>query len=525
MLATLILTYSRLVYIIFSFMFVLYLFIILKKYKINIKLNKKNVIKSIFVLFVITIYTILGLNISQKFKVNKEYQKIIYNAESNKDYNFKFDIDLKGNSSIKIIEKNEYFDDIKATEEELDNFLGFKEINVKTDKNTSIIYINITTEEKSELFINKVYLNNEELIFKYKLLPTNVVEKIKSISLKNKSSWERMIFVTDALKLIKDNWIFGFGGGAWKTTQLKVQQYNYYANQVHCFPIQLFLENGIICVLAYIWIACWLLKFFVKKFSEKEKNLKLISIIMGIVFVQIHSLVDFNMSFFYVLLIVFILISVIASKEKDIVIKTNLFIYTIIILMSVTNIYISTIENYYKNNTDILKVNDVWTEEKIFATYNKLIPFNEKIKNKNYKILSKAKEENCFEIKKILKSIINNEKYINSNISLEYLYSYIEACINCKELSDDDIQFVLQHVCDTEEFSKYEPFFQLERFENLKKIIDLLETNDKLEYVNKFSLQLRKEVSEKEKYILDVKRTRYTKEENEKIKVELKQLK
>lgn len=523
MLITLILTYSRLVYIIFSIIFVLYLAIIFRKNGINKKINKRNIIIISFIIFGIILYTIIGLNISKKFKVNKEYQKILYTIEPNEEYTFEFDITSKGNNSIRITEKNEYFDDIKVTEEKIEDFYGVKEINIKTDKNTSVIYININSEENSELFINKSYLNNEELILKYRLLPTNVIEKIQSISLKNKSSWERIAFITDALKLIKENWIFGLGGGAWKTTQLKVQQYNYYANQVHCFPIQLFLENGIICFLSYISIAVWLIKCLVKKI--KEKDLKLISIIIGIIFIQLHSLVDFNMSFFYVLLIVFASISVISSKENNTKIKANLLICIIIIIISLVNIYVSTIENYYKNNTDILKVNDVWTEEKIFATYNELIPFNEKVKNKNYKVLSKSKEDNCLEIKKILRSIIKDEKYINSNISLEYLYSYMEACMNCKELFDNDIEFVLQYVYDTEKFSKYDPYFQIERFKNIEKIANILKTNEKIEYANKFTLQLKKEIAEKEQYILDNKKTRYSEKENEKVKVEIKQLK
>ena len=211
MLATLILTYSRLVYIFFTIFIIIYFCILGKKSGIIKKINKSLIIKILIFFIILIAYLVIGLNIPDKIKVNKKYQKIFYEIEPNKEYSFVFDVKSTSeddkNFIIKITQKNKYFDDIIDNEIKFGTFDGKKEINVVTAKDAAVIYMNIESKDKkSEITINKAQINNNELVLKYKILPTKLIQKIQSISLNNKSAWERLVFIKDGMKIIKDNW-------------------------------------------------------------------------------------------------------------------------------------------------------------------------------------------------------------------------------------------------------------------------------------------------------------------------------
>ena len=61
------------------------------------------------------------------------------------------------------------------------------------------------------LKINEIKINGEHYPINYKYIPNSLVTKIKSMNFKSKSIWERTTFYKDALKIIKDNWLFGIG--------------------------------------------------------------------------------------------------------------------------------------------------------------------------------------------------------------------------------------------------------------------------------------------------------------------------
>ena len=128
---------------------------------------------------------------------------------------------------------------------------GFDYINYIIGNNGTYIYdvsndrslykSSIKTENIKALFIKyldeyEVFeINSYENILSYQSRTRNIepyVEKIDNkdeffdkinevynvtISLKNKSAWERLNFINDAVKLIKENWLCGMGGNAWRT--------------------------------------------------------------------------------------------------------------------------------------------------------------------------------------------------------------------------------------------------------------------------------------------------------------------
>lgn len=519
MLIVFLLTYSRLAYITFALVCILYLIMLAKKYNIKEKINKKTIIICGLLISIITIYIMIGLQISDKIEITEEEQKILYSVKPNTDYKFEFDINSNSNNengiTITLTEKNKYFDDLEKKQIQFGTVNGVKEIKVRTKETTTVMYLNIQTDENSNLTINNIKLNDNKFIVKYKILPTKIIEKIQSINFNNKSVWERKTFIIDALKIAQNNCLFGYGGNAWQTLQYKTQCYNYYALEPHCFLVQALLENGIIGLSACLGIGIFILKKIFIEIKSKSLDMVKLSTIIATIFIALHSLLDFNLTFFYVSFIVFILISILNSEEEGIEIKGSKFIYAVILIVSVFSIYSSSIKIYFENNTDIIKVNSKRTEQKIFDTYYKLLPFDQKIKNRKYKALKNAKNIDYEENQITLENLLITEKYIDSNVSLNNVIDYIDVVLNDSENMNKSLEFALKYTCDTEMFSKYRADFQILRFNNLKIIVEKLKSENITEYASKFEEQLKKEIKEKEKYILDFEKCRYEKKDKD----------
>ena len=524
MFTTMILTYSRLGIIIFTFVMIVFVFTLLKKYKIKEKLNKKVIIILLLIIALMSIYVIIGVNIPDKIKVQDEYQKIMYTVEGNKDYEFRFNITAKSSKedfSIIINEKNKYFDDINKTEENFGNFQGEKIINIHTKEDTVVIYIYLkNTDKNSEFIINSAKINNEKFILKYKFLPTNIVDKISNISFNNKSAWERFAFVNDAFKIIKENWIFGTGYNSWQNMQYGVQEYNYYSKEVHNFLIQIFLENGIIAFVACIGVLIYILNKLYKETKEENIDISKISCLIGIIFILIHSLFDFNMSFFYVSLILSILIAIVSSKEengKEIQINGTI-LYILFIIMCIFIIYVSVVKNNFNEESKMLKINSIRTEESIFYEYNKLLAFDNEIRNRYYIALTGNEEKNINKIENVFKKHLFYEEYDINNLNLTNLIKFV------KTIKDEkNIKFIVDYIKETKVYFKYQPELQIQRFDNMLEIIEIMKAKNIS--VNEIKEQLESELEYKEKYIFDYQKCRYTKEKLEEYKKKIEYLK
>ena len=515
MFITMILTYSRLIFIVFSLISIIYILILCKKYNIITKINKKIIYIFITMIILIIAYIVIGLKISAPLDVQEKFQKKIYNIQSQAKYKFEFDInatcDLKDNFNIKIVEKNEYLDTIKTTKIKLDNFTGKKQIDIETKKDTTAIYVIFERqEEQGKLIINKMTMNNEQIILKYKLLPTNLVFKIQEIDLTQKSAWQRFVYIGDAFKIIKENWIFGFGGDSWSKMLFKVQDYSYYAKETHSYPAQIFVENGILAFVSYIAVIICIIRVFFNEIKKQEMDFIKISVIIGMGVILLHSIFDTDMSYFYILLIVFIMMAILDnSKRKENKINViQKIVLVVFILMSIATLAISSMEKYYYDHETIIIINDDKTVADILKIYHKLMPYNFNVKDRLCEELLSNDNEQAINI---IENIIKTEKYDNLNLNVERISKYVEAVIKVDKNIDDKLGFAFKYVCDTEDFSKYRAELQLDRWFNLNQIIEQLYISNNIEYAEKFNEQLIKEIKEKEKCILDYKKGRYNK--------------
>ena len=116
------------------------------------------------------------------------------------------------------------------------------------------------------------------------------------------------------------------------------------------------------------------------------------------------------------------------------------------------------------------------------------------------------------------------EKYTSNNLVLENVREFIRLSLECKQNVSKDIKFALKYVQSTEEFSRFQPDFQLYRFNNLKQIVKLLNDAGENEYAEKFQEQYKKEIENKKDSILDYNKARYSKEWVERYENELEKL-
>lgn len=200
--------------------------LIKKSYKYIDKVNKKMCRKIVAVLgcffitgFGIALFIEEPINTFSNKENIKEIKYKILNIKPNETYELEFNIEANAKLdrdiyTILIEEENKYYDKIKETSIEFGNFNGNKTITIQASPET--IELALYFKSKSEIIqnglkINEVKLNGKHYPINYKYVPNSVITKIKSISLNSKSVWERTTFYKDALKVIKDNWLFGIG--------------------------------------------------------------------------------------------------------------------------------------------------------------------------------------------------------------------------------------------------------------------------------------------------------------------------
>lgn len=505
---TLILTYSRLVYIVFAFTLLIYLLLYLRKYDIKsffLKRKRNFIIGIITIVVLIISYIAIGLNLDSELVIESKYQKILYTVKPNEDYIFKFKVTSPG-IKVFITEKNKFFDSVNTSNYEYSELNNEDvEIKIHTLNETSVIYLNI--ENLSEQGVSKITessLNNEKLILKHKLLPTNVIDKIESISLNNKSAWERFTFVGDALELIKDNWLFGYGGEAWNNLQYKTQDYNYGAREVHNYIIQAFLEFGIIGFVATILIIVWFVKKIIEDIKNKNYDIRILSIEVAILALIIHSILDFNMSFMYVLMLYSIMLAILSSQEEKIHIKYNRTFTIILIITSLISFTISSLEKYYIESTRFIVEGKEYEKLELFENMYKILPFNTNLQERLYLAYKSEEKNNIDKMIEIKRNNIDSETYSEENVNLSNVLEYVKLLSESNSLTVEEQEYIYEHIVQTEGTVKYQQYEVIKRWQNMYNLT---------EYINDANIkeQLIKEFNLYKEYVLDYTNCRYDK--------------
>lgn len=519
--------------------------------KLNRKLMKIKIQHIILLIILVTIIAIvviiIGLQQTEPLVMfytstsEKKITKEIYQVRGNTNYTFTFDIEAKSNYKntdifqITILEKNKYFDDINQTNLTFGTYSGKKEISITTEENTTEIFIIFTSQivkEDMYLKINQLLINDNEEVLNYKYLSTSLVSKIKNINLNTKSAWERGIFVKDALKLIKDNFLFGIGGDGWQYREGEVQSYYYWAREVHSYPIQVLLEFGIVGFLALIGIVILVIKYSYL-YLKKKIDVEYITILCSMLIVFLHSFLDFDMSYMCIMIMMFVLLGIVNAmvvprncnkkKTKNII---NILIFIAFIPILGINglnhfIYSQMQEVESENNADIAyeKLQNIIKsptylvsvkEEKIRLT---------QIYTKIYKIDKNA------EIIEDLEWMLRHEKYNNT---LENCKQLIETYGEMNHITEEEYIEKVEEICNIAKDTKIQELYNvtknLERQIVFLDIADILNQtyekmqNEKILAIANVMLQkVIDEYNDVLERISDYEKCRVTKEEAEKV--------
>ena len=426
------------------------------------KINKIFKIKYLMILLILFIIFILVLSLFKSDLVmfnNENSQtfitKDIYDVKENNQYKMELDIEAKSNTTdnnftIEFIQRSNYSDNIGEEKIELNNYTGIKEVDIDAKEGLKLIEFKITAKEVgngNELKIKSLKINGKPFTLNYKFLPTDLISQVSHLDLSQRSVQERKVFVLDGFKIIKEYGILGIGGDGYKYVVKDVQSYNYGASQLHCYVLQIMIEFGLAGLLIFGYLMILTIKniIYIIKKQEKEKY----GIILAFIALFLHSLVDFDMTFLYTMIIFYTLISIINFNDTDKNNKDNKIINVIILLLiSICTIF-NVNELYVKltKEEDLKNVKTYDEKTKLEKQYMYLVPYSDSYRMERIEYLNlylkykkdlseTEKEEIQKELVQLLKTSIKVEKK-NNNI----IYECIKIIENSNGDSDKELAY------------------------------------------------------------------------------------
>jgi tetratricopeptide (TPR) repeat protein len=115
-----------------------------------------------------------------------------------------------------------------------------------------------------------------------------------------RNAFERFYFVTDALAMLKEKPLLGWGGGGWEEAYRSFQRYLYNSNEVHSYYFQVAVETGILGLLAVIglWVAFlwtgW--RSYRSAAPGGHRQTLIWTMLVAAVAIGAHALIDFDLS-------------------------------------------------------------------------------------------------------------------------------------------------------------------------------------------------------------------------------------
>ncbi|GGN92983.1 O-antigen ligase family protein [Saccharibacillus kuerlensis] len=139
-------------------------------------------------------------------------------------------------------------------------------------------------------------------------LPENMRTRVENINFQQHSVLERITFYKDAMKMVADYPVLGGGGGAWAVLYEKYQNNPYISNQTHNYFLQYLDETGIVGLLILLSFLIYVFYQYIRSYyrieDEEKKHAHFFYFLIAFS-ILMHSLLDFNMSYVYISILVF----------------------------------------------------------------------------------------------------------------------------------------------------------------------------------------------------------------------------
>lgn len=146
------------------------------------------------------------------------------------------------------------------------------------------------------------------------LLPEAISQRIMDINIDQRSAYERIAFSQDAFAIFIDQPFTGSGGGAWEARYEAFQTQPYTSRLTHNHILQTMVEAGISGMLALVSLVVILLLRGSQ--AIKKKDVMTLSLITAILSLLLHSSFDFNFSFFSITIIFWMMIGFISWEPQ-----------------------------------------------------------------------------------------------------------------------------------------------------------------------------------------------------------------
>ncbi|MGI9952942.1 O-antigen ligase family protein [Moorellaceae bacterium AZ2] len=131
-----------------------------------------------------------------------------------------------------------------------------------------------------------------------RILPAPIARRLQDINLETRSSRERVEWTRDALSMLKERPLLGYGGGGWEAAYRQYQRYAYHSTQVHNYYAQLAVETGMVGII--VLAALWLCFFFTVRNlylrSSGRERLLTVSLLAAALSLGLHAALDFDLA-------------------------------------------------------------------------------------------------------------------------------------------------------------------------------------------------------------------------------------
>ncbi len=160
------------------------------------------------------------------------------------------------------------------------------------------------------------------------ILPANIETRLENINFQQHSVLERITFYRDAFKVAKDYPVLGAGGGGWAALYEKYQNNPYVSRQAHNFFLQYLIEVGILGFIVFMGFILYVfykyIKGYIKQSKTNDADNGFFYLIIALS-ILLHSVLDFNMSYIFMGILVFIGLAGMAAamESKPLPVKWN----------------------------------------------------------------------------------------------------------------------------------------------------------------------------------------------------------
>ncbi|MHB1043965.1 MAG: O-antigen ligase family protein [Eubacteriales bacterium] len=127
--------------------------------------------------------------------------------------------------------------------------------------------------------------------------------------LRLRNATERFYFYNDAMKMIRERPLLGWGGGGWEEAYRSFQGYLYNSNQVHGYFMQVLVEAGIPGLLAVLGIFIFFFRSAHRLYRGAkrlpERRTLIWTITVAVTAIALHAAIDFDLSLSALTLVLF----------------------------------------------------------------------------------------------------------------------------------------------------------------------------------------------------------------------------